>query len=235
MRFQLKSLLLLLFSISIAISTVYAANKYRKVTLKQIKAEGKVWGIDLSHHQADIDWDKLKEQKPHFVYLKTTEGCTIYDTKYEENYRKARKAGITVGSYHFFSYRSNGRAQAEHFLKRAKYKTGDLPLVLDAEYRGNMPSEKIVRQELIAFLKVITTRTGYKPIIYCDYDYYEQYLKGHLKNEHQLWICDFRHEPDAKWLIWQTTDKFKIPGVDGNVDFNIFNGSKQKLNNLLKK
>lgn len=213
---------------------VQPASKYRSVTIKQIKEEGKVWGIDLSHHQADIDWDLLKEQKPYFVYLKATEGSTHIDRKYSKNYKEARKSGIKVGSYHFFSYTSSGSTQAAHFLQFAHYKSGDLPLVLDAEFRNNMPAPGIVRAELIAFLKAVTTKTGRKPIIYCDYDYYLKYLDGFLKNEHQLWICDYRHEPDAKWLIWQTTDKFKMPGVKGNVDFNIFNGSKKQLANLIK-
>lgn len=216
------------------ISNVQPNNKYRKVTLRQIKDEGKVWGIDLSHHQADIDWEKLKEQKPHFVYLKATEGSTHIDRKYSENYKKAKKAGIKVGTYHFFSYLSDGRSQAAHFLQFIHYKSGDMPLVLDAEYRGQMPPIPVVRRELIAFLKAVTTKTGRKPIIYCDYDYYLEYLDGYLRNEHQLWICDYRHEPDSKWLFWQATDKFRIPGIKGNVDFNIFNGNKTQLKKLLK-
>ena len=38
------------------------ANKYRYATYTQVKNENKVWGIDLSHHQDIIDWEKLKEQ-----------------------------------------------------------------------------------------------------------------------------------------------------------------------------
>jgi lysozyme len=211
-----------------------AANKYRSVTVQQIRAEGKIWGIDLSHHQAKVDWVLLKKDKPHFVYLKATEGSTHIDRLYHENYTAARKAGLTVGSYHFFSYLSDGRTQAAHFLQFARYKAGDMPLVLDAEFRGIMPSADKVRAELIAFLKAVTTKTGRKPIIYCDYDYYLKYLKGHLKNEHQLWICDYREQPDAKWLIWQATDQLRIKGVKGKVDFNIFNGTKKQLTRLLK-
>lgn len=209
------------------------ADDYRKVTFKQIEAEGKVWGIDLSHHQADVDWSKLSTQKPHFIFFKATEGATHSDRKYKENYKQARKLDIIVGSYHFFSYRSNGRAQALHFLRTAHYKDGDLPLVLDAEYAKNMPSAKIVTKELLSFLKTVKHKTGRKPIIYCDYDYYKDFLARELSKDYLLWICDYRRSPSCEWTFWQTTDQFRIAGIKGSIDFNIFNGSKSDLKKLL--
>ncbi|HRZ97818.1 MAG TPA: GH25 family lysozyme [Paludibacter sp.] len=215
------------------LSFTISAKSYRKVTFHQIKVEGKVWGIDLSHHQSTIDWDKLQSQKPYFIFFKATEGISHKDTKYSENYKNARKRKIITGTYHFFTYRSTGKAQARFFLSVAKFQKGDLPPVLDAEFRRNMPSDSKVTKELIDFLKAVTTKTGRKPIIYCDYDYYEKYLKNNLKTKYQLWICDYRQKPKADWLFWQTTDNFKIAGIKGNVDFNLFNGNKDKLNTIL--
>jgi lysozyme len=228
MRYIISLLILM-----VVLAGAITAKDYKKVTFKQIKAEGKIWGIDLSHHQAAIDWKKLKTQKPHFIFLKTSEGATHTDRLYKTNYKNARKLGIIVGSYHFFSYRSDGKSQAKHFLRSAKYQDGDLPLVLDAEYANNMPAKKNVSKELISFLKTVKAETGRKPIIYCDYDYYEDYLEGELKTDYLLWICDYRRKPACDWTFWQTTDKFKIAGVKGLVDFNIFNGSKSELKKIL--
>ncbi|MDD3079164.1 MAG: GH25 family lysozyme [Paludibacter sp.] len=224
-------LFLLIFIFSA--QTLLPNNNYRRVTFAQIKAEGKIWGVDLSHHQSDVNWEKLNTQKPYFIFFKATEGATHIDSKYKENYKNARKKKIIVGSYHFFSYTSNGRAQAEHFLQNVKLQKGDLPPVLDVEYKKNMPSRSVVTQEIIAFLKTVTTKTGKKPIIYCDYDYYTDYLKGKLKNPHILWVCDYRRKPDCEWTFWQTTDKFQLSGIRGNVDFNIFNGTKKQLKKIL--
>lgn len=233
MHFRLKTTYSLLVLTLFIFSSNSSAQNYRKVTFHQIKSEGKIWGIDISHHQSTIDWKKLKKQKPHFIFFKATEGASHKDKKYTENYKNARKQGIIVGSYHFFSYRSTGEAQANHFLKTARYKSGDLPLVLDAEYAPNMPSNKVVTKELTDFMKIVTRKTGKKPIVYCDYDYYKQYLDGNLKNKHYLWICDYRQKPDCDWTFWQTTDKFSISGVKGGVDFNLFNGTKGELEALL--
>lgn len=224
-------ILLLVFSTLLQL-TLFAHN-YRQVTLDQLNSEGKIWGIDMSHHQSDVEWEKLCKHKPNFIFFKATEGSTHVDTKYNQNYDNARKEGIIVGTYHFFSYKSNGKAQAEHFLSVAKYNPGDLPLVLDAEYARYMPSPKIVTKELIDFVKTVTQKTGKKPIVYCNYKYYKQYLEGDLKNEHMLWICDYQKEPVGDWHFWQATDQFKIAGVRGNVDFNIFNGTLKKLTELL--
>ncbi|MFT3753216.1 MAG: GH25 family lysozyme [Paludibacter sp.] len=211
---------------------LFAGNPHN-ITFGEIKAQGKIWGIDVSHHQSTIDWEKLKEQKPHFIFLKATEGSSRQDTKYHENYKEARKLGITVGSYHFFSYKSRGKDQAKNFLSTVIYKSGDLPLVLNAEFARTIPARKVVTNELVTFINIVFKKTGRYPIIYCDYDYYELYLKEHLQGKCKLWIVDYKNRPNCKWTFWQTTNKFKMAGIKGKVDFNLFNGSREKLDNLL--
>ena len=138
-----------------------------------------------------------------------------------------------MGSYHFFTYKSRGKDQAKNFLTTAKRKSGDLPLVLDAEFARKMPAKKLVSNELVTFINIVYERTGRYPIIYCDYDYYKLYLENRLKGKCKLWIVDYKTKPDCKWIFWQTTNKFNIAGIKGKVDFNLFNGSREKLDNLL--
>jgi len=227
-----KTLLLILF-LAILIQVPAVAMNPHNVTFGEIKAERKIWGIDISHHQSNINWGKLKTQKPHFVFLKASEGATQQDNKYLENYNAAKNLGILVGSYHFFTYRSSGKDQAENFLSIARHKSGDLPLVLDAEFTRNMPASRLVGNELITFINIVYRRTGHYPMIYCDYRYYKLYLKSRLHTKCKLWIVDYNNKPDCNWTFWQTTNKFKIAGIRGNVDFNLFNGSKKKLKRIL--
>jgi len=107
----------------------------KKVT-SQKDAIGFVWGIDLSHHQQRVDWDLLvAENQPDFIFLKCSEGKTHRDTKYKEYKKEAKKRGIPTGAYHFFSYQTSGKAQAENFIKNADLQKGDLFPVLDIEYK----------------------------------------------------------------------------------------------------
>jgi len=227
-----KRLISILFFILITSLSAYPINPH-KVTFGEIKAQGKIWGIDISYYQENIKWKKLKKQKPHFIFMKATEGTTIQDSKYQSNYKEAKKLGILVGSYHFFSYLTNGKDQANNFLLTAKHQKGDLPLVLDAEFSKKMPLMKLVQNQLVNFINTIYNKTGHYPIIYCDYDYYKLYLKGSMPHNCKLWIVDYRGKPDCKWSFWQTTNKFKIEGIKRYVDFNLFNGANKDLKSIL--
>ena len=95
-----------------------------------------IHGIDISHYQGDIDWDKLRggmiEGYPlRFVMIKSTEGSTRVDSKFIENFLQAREYGYIRGAYHFWSNLSSARSQAYHFLNTVQLEDGDLPPVLD--------------------------------------------------------------------------------------------------------
>lgn len=197
--------------------------------------EDLVWGIDISHHQQGINWDKFEKTLPAFVFLKATEGATHRDTRYLEYKAKLKEKGIPTGAYHFFSYKSGGIAQAKHFLEFAKLEKGDFPPVLDAEFTSGMPDKEKVRRELMAFIQYVEKETGVKPIIYCECDYYNKYLKGKLKGNYPLWISDFWRKPSCGYEFWQKTDKFKHPAFKGTIDYNVFNGSAEELEKLRMK
>ena len=78
-----------------------------------------VWGIDLSHHQKNVNWDQIECEKPYFIFFKATEGATHTDRMYHQYKMEAADRDIKVGSYHFFSYTTSGKDQALHFLKTA--------------------------------------------------------------------------------------------------------------------
>ena len=61
--------------------------------------------------------NKLKEQDIKFIYIKATEENTSQDEKFAKNWDYAQKAGLLSGAYHFFSYDSEGKTQAENFKK----------------------------------------------------------------------------------------------------------------------
>lgn len=195
-------------------------------------AENQVWGIDISHHQQGINWDKFEKTLPAFVFLKATEGSTHHDTRYREYKAKLKEKGIPTGAYHFFSYKSGGIAQAKHFLDFAKLEKGDFPPVLDTEFTLGMPDKEKVRRELMVFIQYVEKETGVKPIIYCECDYYNKYLKGKLKDNYPLWISDFWRKPSCGYVFWQKTDKYRHPAFKGTIDYNVFNGNVEDLEGL---
>ena len=204
-----------------------------KESIKEITKQERLWGIDISHYQLIESWDRVKEQAPDFIFLKTTEGSTHQDSKYATYYQEIRKQKIPVGSYHFFTYMSSGKDQAKNFLSVVNYKKGDLPLVLDAEFARKMPDKATIIKEIQAFINAVYEKTQCQPIIYCDYKYYLLYLKNGVPDKCKLWIVDYRGMPNCSWTFWQTTDKYRAAGIKGYVDFNLFNGTRKDFMNLL--
>ena len=202
----MKRRLLNIFILILAIQSCSVTNILNKKAKEEVKKEAKeeakepekVWGIDISHYQEIVDWNKILEHEPGFIFVKATEGTTIQDPKYPEYYKSVRKLGIPVGSYHFFTYKSPGKDQAKNFLATAKLQRGDLPLVLDAEFSRTIPEKNIVKKELLDFMKVIYDKTGLYPIIYCPYTILSDLPARLPATEMQTLDCGLQKQPELR-------------------------------------
>ena len=195
-----------------------------------------VFGIDISHHQGDIDWEKLGKENPaeapiQFVYMKATEGSDHKDTRFDKNWNGAKNAGILRGAYHYFSTTSTGLAQAKMFINTVKLEKGDLPPMVDIE---EIPeNKKQFIEEVKIFIAKIEEHYGVMPIIYSGKKYKEKYLSDKFFDRFPTWIAHYyteKLEVDSEWLIWQCTDKGEI---SGKVDLNVFNGELEQLHSLI--
>jgi lysozyme len=116
-----------------------------------------LFGIDLSHHNADacrplspcqIDWDLLSKQQVRFAYLKASQGVSGIDPYFDVYRKGARRlpssAKVYVGPYHFLSANGTPEAQAAHFLAviANKLADDDLPPDLDLEADLRMGADK---------------------------------------------------------------------------------------------
>ena len=98
------------------------------------KEEYPVRGVDVSSYQGEIDWKTLSEQDIQFAFIKVTEGSSFTDPNFAENYSNAQKTKLRIGAYHFFSYDSSGKTQAENFIKTVPISDNMLPPVVTGEY-----------------------------------------------------------------------------------------------------
>lgn len=203
------------------------------------KSRYPVNGIDVSKFTGKINFKKLKNEYPgtiDFLYIKATEGATLVDRNFEVNYRNARKNGLKVGAYHFFRFNRPGKDQAANFLKQIKGKRMDLPLVLDVEEWGNSKNsnrDRVVK-EIGVFLSIVEKKTNSKIIFYSNESSYRKFIEGNYENH--IWICSFSKKPKIrkKWLLWQYSHTARLPGAEGLIDLNTFNGSKEEWENFIK-
>ncbi|MBO4486299.1 MAG: glycoside hydrolase family 25 protein [Prevotella sp.] len=199
-----------------------------------------IHGIDISHYQSDIEWDKLRhamiEGCPlRFIIVKSTEGASLLDEKFDDYFYEAREYGFIRGAYHFWSNRSSARDQAYFFLQKVKLEEGDLPPVLDIEHKPNDRSVEDFQRDVLTWLHIVEDRYHVKPIIYTYHKFKEAYLSAPVFDDYPYWIAHYyveKVEYKGQWKFWQHTDVGRLPGIKGYVDFNIYNGSYYDLKKL---
>ncbi len=184
-------------------------------------------GVDISHHQGDIDWEKLMVKSGfdsiiQFVYCKATEGNTHLDTKWEQNRKALNNLGIPNGAYHFFIPTNPPRPQAAHFLNTWKKRDIDLAPVLDVETEGFSDNDLIAKMKI--WLNEVEIKTGMRPIIYTSLHFYETKFQNDFQ-DYQFWIAAYSRKPacieDKRIIHWQYSETGSLPGVDELVDLNV--------------
>ena len=199
-----------------------------------------IHGIDISHYQGDIDWNKLKMAKignspVKFILIKSTEGSNQLDENFNDNFYQAREYCFIRGAYHFWSNKSTPRQQAYYFLKQVHLEDGDLPPVLDVEHKPKDKSNEEFQRDILTWLHIVEDKYHVKPILYTYYKFKEAYLNTPVFDDYPYWIAHYYVEKVAykgPWKFWQHTDVGKLPGIKGYVDFNIYNGSYYDLRKL---
>lgn len=201
-----------------------------------------VRGIDISHYQASIDWERLRNASMNndpvrFVIIKATEGTSLMDENFNENFYEAKRNDFVRGAYHFFVPGVDARKQARFFLRQVHLEAGDLPPVLDVEKRGDLSAAQLKR-DVKAWLDVVEAKYHVKPILYTGYKFKMDYLNDSDFEPYPYWIAHYyvdKLEYKGPWVMWQHTDSGRIPGIRGQVDCNIFNGSPEDLDELTLK
>ncbi len=225
----------------------------------------RIYGIDISRYQHDIkkkhykiDWKRVRishlgtksnkrisgtvDYPVRFCYIKSTEGTTIRNRYFVHDYANAKKQGIRIGAYHFFSTKSGGTAQAKYFLNSTLFKRGDLPPVLDVEPSPAqihaMGGTSALFANIRAWLRVVEQNVGVKPILYVGQTFVNKYLVDapDIKRDYQVWIARYgEYKPDVRLAIWQLCADGRVNGIHGAVDINVFNGYSDQYEEFLEK
>jgi lysozyme len=238
-----------IFMAVLAIAALYIKQRFFKAGFVHYNEFGidiptnySIHGIDVSHHQDEIDWELVKEMKVKninlsFAFIKATEGTNIVDDNYKQNMEGALEVGIARGAYHFFIASRSGKQQAENFITTVNLKKGDMPPVLDVE-KANGATVLELQDRVAEWLEIVEKKYKVKPIIYSNADFYKTYLADKF-DDYPLWVAHYmvKDKPNINrdWIFWQHSESGHVTGIRSNVDFNVFNGSGYELKNLLIK
>ena len=199
-----------------------------------------IQGIDVSHYQGDIDWQQLRTAIVNkcpirFVLIKATEGASVTDENFSENFYQAREHGFIRGAYHFWSNKTSPRSQAQFFISNVPLESGDLPPILDVEHKPKDRTVEEFQRDILTWLHVVEDHYNCKPILYTYYKFKEQYLNDSRFEDYPYWIAHYyvdKMEYTGPWKFWQHTDAGHLPGIEGDVDLDIYNGSFYDLEKL---
>jgi len=196
-------------------------------------------GIDVSFYQGVIDWNRVAQSSVKFAIVRIGDGLGE-DEQFENNWSGARNAGLIRGSYQFFRAARDPDALADIVVRKVgRLGPGDLPVVLDLEgasIQDQAPATVIANAR--RWLAAVEAGTGKRPIIYTGYYVWRDQLGDPDFSEYPLWIAAYVNRcPDIsdhwdRWTFWQTSDSGRIPGIDGNVDTDLFNGDLAALQRL---
>lgn len=96
----------------------------------------KLFGIDISEHNGNVDMKKIKNSGVKFAIIRASWGHFQEDKQLRNNVKKCNDVGMNYGLYHYSYARNDAEAkqEAENFLALAKQFSGrSYPLVLDME------------------------------------------------------------------------------------------------------
>lgn len=160
----------------------------------------KIYGVDVSsHNNGSVGFNRLKAEGNSFVILRAGYGwsMTQKDELFDQNYEKAKKAGLKVGAY-WYSYArtvEEGLKEAECFLSVVKGKQFEMPLYIDMEdadhwkRMNGCPSGADQARIANAFMEKVS-EAGYLAGIYSSTSWFDGYLEG-LSDKYERWEANW--------------------------------------------
>ena len=184
-------------------------------------------GIDVSVHNGDIDWQKVKADGIDFAIIRAGYGKleSQKDQKFEQNYAGAKAVGIPVDAY-WYSYAmtpEEAELEADVFLSVIKGKQFEMPVYFDLEEKKQFDlGKEQVSAIMRAFLKRVES-AGYFVGLYGSASSLTTHTADDIKSWYTIWLAHWVDQTNysGTYGIWQYSEKGKVAGISGNVDLDI--------------
>lgn len=188
-----------------------------------------MFGIDVSQHQGEINWDKIKSQINFAIlrlgWIGNKENHTL-DTQFERNYSECKRLGIPVGVYVYCysNCEETAKSGANWAIEKLKGKSLELPVYIDMEDNSIAGQGKDVLTNICVAFNNIIEASGRWAGVYANRNWYDNFLnKDEIKRRYTTWIATYVDAVDkykGEYDIWQNSSKGRIDGIAGCVDTN---------------
>src|SRR5262245_60338429 len=191
--------------------------------------------IDVSHWNAVSSWDSVKSAGVVGVIFKATEGTSYLDPTLRSGFAAALNSGLACCTYHFFRP-GNAAKQMDFYWSSIDPQWGER-MVIDYE-DDNCTVDELHQAVQRLLDKSAQYDKNIQITVYSGHTLKEQLGNSRdqfLADHTDLWIAQYGSSvswPDQTYPIyslWQYSESGSVPGVDGDVDLNEFNGSKDNV------
>jgi GH25 family lysozyme M1 (1,4-beta-N-acetylmuramidase) len=179
-------------------------------------------GIDVSVWQGNIDFGKVKVSGINFVIIRAGYGNGNKDKWFDENYRKAKAAGLHIGAY-WYSYATSADGAKQEAQSCAKVLSGkqlDYPVYFDIEEKSQLSRGKDFCSSLITAFCTELERLGYYAGFYTSLSSLNSVISDAVKKRFTVWVAQWSSKCSysGSYGVWQYSSKGKVNGISGNVD-----------------
>ena len=194
-------------------------NRWAKIDGKCYNGSGQVIpgaitrGIDVSFWQGEIDWDAVAGDNVDFAFIRAGGyGGTTYDSQYVNNMKGANAAGLPVGVYYYSTAKTTEQAlaDAQWVIEKMRGYKVSYPVVVDMEDGSLTSLSPTLLSELAKTFCDEIEKAGYYPMIYCNTNWYKNYLVPSIISGIDVWIASYGDKIMAPsgnyYTIWQATD-----------------------------
>lgn len=207
----------------------------------------KVYGIDVSYYQGNIDWKKVKNSGVEFVIIRVgyrgygSAGTLVEDPKFKTYLDGAAKAGLKVGVYFYTQAITTAEAQeeAKFVLDRIKGYSLQMPVYYDIESvdydTGRLDSAGLSKAQKTALCTAFCDtiiKSGYSAGVYANYTWLNYYIDGAgLGKKYPIWLAHYTSNTnyDQRMDMWQYSGSGTVSGISAYTDVNVWYSGKLPL------
>lgn len=199
---------------------------YGRPNVHRLQDLGCTVGIDVSHWQGGIDWDRVAGQVD-FAYIRFSDGSSHPDERFEANWSAASQTDLLIGPYQYVRGSLTATQQALELCEAIEGRNFALPPAIDVED----PNTHIPASFVLEWCEVIIENLHRMPIVYTTPSYWQETFAM----AQPLWISHVQTwaplVPEAwgAWLLWQMSWKGKLNGIYSDVDIDVYDGTLDQL------
>ncbi len=180
------------------------------------------WGIDVSEHQREIDWQDVKDSGIDFAIIRAGYGREVsqIDKYFIQNMKGAQSVGLDIGTY-WYAYADSvedAYKEADACYEIIKDYDFQYPVYYDIEERMyDNYSEAEVSAIIDAFCSRLQER-GYYVGVYSYRSFLNKNVYDFIFDKYDVWVAEYGVSSpafDHEYQMWQYTDsgKSQVNGI----------------------